>query len=206
MWNSTTGPTSNTLDVSQADTYAAFFTDGYCETFDTIVISVQLLPVITWIGQESYCKGNSVILANPNSNATDFLWSTGETSEQITVSEGNYYSLTVSNFCGTAFQDILLNFEECDAYAFIPNAFTPDQDGLNEAWQPILVNAIGYEISIYNRWGDLVFYSTDPEENWMGEHRNGQFFNQDGLYTYHLKLKSPDQTIKEYYGYFNLLR
>lgn len=205
-WNGTMGATTSTFDVTIEEQYTAFFTDGFCQAYDTINVSVQPLPIITWQGEETYCNGSAVILANPNSNATDFLWSTGETSEQITVSEGNYYSLTVSNFCGTAFQDILLNFEDCDAYAFIPNAFTPDQDGLNEAWQPILINAIEYEVFIYNRWGDNVFHSKDPNENWLGETHNGEYYNQDGVYSYRLILKSPDATIKEYFGYFHLLR
>lgn len=206
LWNGAINGNNNTFEVTQADQYTAYFTDGTCHAYDTINVAVQLLPIITWQGEETYCNGNSVILANPNSNATDFLWSTGETTEQITVREGNYYSLTVSNFCGSAFQDILLNFEDCDAYAFIPNAFTPDQDGLNEAWQPILVNAIGYEVFIYNRWGDQIFHSIDPNENWLGETHNGEYYNQDGTYSYRLILKSPDSTIKEYFGYFHLLR
>jgi gliding motility-associated-like protein len=206
LWNGLTNGFSNTFEVTQPDVYTAYFTDGTCQSFDTIQVDMQLLPIITWQGEETYCNGNSVILANPNSNATEFLWSTGETTEQITVSEGNYYSLTVSNFCGSASQDILLNFEDCDAYAFIPNAFTPDQDGLNEAWQPILVNAIGYEVFIYNRWGDPIFHSIDPHENWLGETHNGEYYNQDGIYSYRLILKSPDATIKEYFGYFHLLR
>jgi gliding motility-associated-like protein len=206
IWNGTMGIPNNTLDVTQPGLYTAFFNDGYCQAFDTINISMQLLPLITWTGEESYCKGTSIIMANPNSNATEFLWSTGETTEQITITDGNYYWLLASNSCGTAYQDIFINFEECDAYAFIPNAFTPDQDGLNEAWQPILINAIDYEMFIYNRWGDEIFHSKDPNENWMGETHNGAYYSQDGLYTYRIILKSPDSSIREFFGNFHLLR
>jgi gliding motility-associated-like protein len=205
-WNGVMGLTSNTYEAIQPNLYTAYFTDGYCIDFDTIQISVQPLPVINWQEDQTYCEGTPVVMANPNSNATDFYWSTGAITEEITIVESGYYTLTVSNFCGSAFEDILIDFVECSAFAYIPNAFTPDQDGVNEAWQPIIGNAIEYEMFIFNRWGDQVFHSKDPNENWMGETHNGLYYSPDGLYTYRLILKSPDASIKEYFGNFHLLR
>jgi gliding motility-associated-like protein len=60
---------------------------------------------------------------------------------------------------------------ECAVY--IPNAFSPDGDGRNDLFRVKVYNVISdFRMSVYNRWGQLVFVSTDPANGWNGE-RNG---------------------------------
>ena len=59
---------------------------------------------------------------------------------------------------------------------------------------------------IYNRWGDIIYHSTDPNENWLGEAHEGQHYVQDGVYGYRLILESPQREKKEYSGYLRMLR
>ncbi len=54
-------------------------------------------------------------------------------------------------------------------YLHIPNAFTPDQNGINEVWKPTLRGVKSYRLRIFNRWGQLVFKSDNPNEGWTGE-------------------------------------
>jgi gliding motility-associated-like protein len=54
-------------------------------------------------------------------------------------------------------------------YLHIPTAFTPDQNGLNEVWKPSLRGIKNYRLRIYNRWGQLVFKTDNPQEGWNGE-------------------------------------
>ena len=160
-----TGEFGPSVNCSTVGTLTATYDDGYCYSQDAMEITMTYLPFIDWGDSTTYCQGQAVILGTIGSHATSFNWSTGETSEMITVTEPGYYSLTAANSCGSAFRDVVLDFESCEAYAFIPNAFTPDQDGINEAWVPVLYNAKSYEVYIYNRWGDLIFHSKDPNEN-----------------------------------------
>jgi gliding motility-associated-like protein len=53
---------------------------------------------------------------------------------------------------------------------FFPSAFTPDGDGKNDEFGPLgsLLSLSNYQLSIYNRWGERVFYSTNPFEKWNG--------------------------------------
>jgi gliding motility-associated-like protein len=203
-WN--TGEFGPSVNCSTVGTLIATYDDGYCYSQDAMEITMTYLPFIDWGDSTTYCMGQSVMLGTIGSHATSFTWSTGETSEFISINEAGYYSLTASNSCGSAFQDVVLDFETCEAYAFIPNAFTPDQDGVNEAWVPVLYNAKSYEVFIYNRWGDMIFHSTNPNENWLGETHKGEYYNQDGVYHYRMILESPNREKKEYYGVFHLLR
>ncbi len=201
--NGDVGPTTLANEVGLL---TATYDDGTCFSQDQMTITMTFLPNIEWTDNTTYCEGTTVTLGAPGSHATSFYWNTGETSETIVVSESGYYSLTASNSCATVNRDIVLDFETCDAYAFIPNTFTPDKDGINEVWQPIIYNAKSYEVFIYNRWGDIIYHSTDPEENWLGEAHEGQHYVQDGVYAYRLILESPQREKKEYFGYFRMLR
>jgi gliding motility-associated-like protein len=201
--NGDIGPTTMANEVG---ILTATYTDGPCTSQDQMTITMTFLPDIEWTDNTTYCEGTTVTLGAPGSHATSFYWSTGETSETIVVSESGYYSLTASNNCATVNRDIVLDFESCEAYAFIPNTFTPDKDGINEVWQPVIYNAKSYEVYIYNRWGDVIYHSTDPNENWLGEAHEGQHYVQDGVYGYRLILESPQREKKEYFGYFRMLR
>ena len=66
----------------------------------------------------------------------------------------------------------------------VPNAFTPNDDGLNDIWLPVISNNgdAFYELLIYSRWGELIFRSNDPNVGWNGKH-NGKTAAA-GVYTY----------------------
>jgi gliding motility-associated-like protein len=74
---------------------------------------------------------------------------------------------------------------------FAPNAFSPDGDGDNDVWVPVIrgfTNNV-YELLVFNRWGDVVFRTQDPREAWTGEHRDGAYFGQNEVYNWRLKLR-----------------
>ncbi len=69
-----------------------------------------------------------------------------------------------------------------------PSAFTPNGDGRNDDWHPIMYgNQIFYELSIYNRWGERLFHSFRPNEGWDGTLRNQP--QGTGAYFYVLRAK-----------------
>jgi gliding motility-associated-like protein len=67
---------------------------------------------------------------------------------------------------------------------FLPNSFTPDYDGINDAWLPSAIGVAEYNVRIYDRWGELIFESNDVSEPWMGNRKGSQYFVQDGIYNY----------------------
>jgi len=72
--------------------------------------------------------------------------------------------------------------------AFIPNVFTPNGDGINEGFGPkgIEFNR-EYKFTIYNRWGEIVFYTEDPNETWDGQYQNKPC--PIGVYIYRIDLR-----------------
>lgn len=73
--------------------------------------------------------------------------------------------------------------DNCPFYA-LPNAFTPNMDGSNDVFQPFPYKFIErVEMKIFNRWGELVFETTDPDINWNGQNSGGNDLSQ-GVYHY----------------------
>jgi gliding motility-associated-like protein len=55
---------------------------------------------------------------------------------------------------------------------FAPNAFTPNGDGLNEIFYVYNRNLASFELWIFDRWGEVIFHTTDPSQGWDGRHKN----------------------------------
>jgi len=84
---------------------------------------------------------------------------------------------------------------------FIPKAFTPNSDGVNDGFRPIVSghDPKSYEFTIFNRWGELLFSSTKNDEEWDGI-VNGRVVQQD-MYVWHLKVRPSLSGVgKEFYG------
>lgn len=114
----------------------------------------------------------------------DYLWSTGEQTPQIVVSAPGTYRVTASvDGCDATAQ---ITIAPCELIIYLPNAITPSlSDGLNDAfclpdaYKPLLNE---FEISIFNRWGEMVYYSTDKDFRWKGEVKGKIFYNN--VYNY----------------------
>ncbi|MBL7922843.1 MAG: gliding motility-associated C-terminal domain-containing protein [Bacteroidia bacterium] len=88
---------------------------------------------------------------------------------------------------------------------FIPNAFTPNNDAVNNGWGPSFAFVQTVEVSVFNRWGQRVYFSRNPEERW-----DGRFNNTDcpqGVYLFRVRFSGFDKKdILEKSGTVSLIR
>jgi gliding motility-associated-like protein len=123
--------------------------------------------------------------------------------------ENQYYIILTAiseNGCiDTTFQ--LIELTE-DVTIYVPNSFTPDKDDLNDSWKPVITSGIerdSYELSIYNRWGELFFTTKDYTQGWDGTFRGNPV--QNGTYSYQIIYSKTGQTKKNtIVGHINLIR
>lgn len=102
----------------------------------------------------------------------------------------------------------LIEFEP-ELLVYVPNAFTPDDDNLNEIFIPVLTGASlnHYRFTIINRWGEVVFDSTDPAEGWRGNSRGGDHYVQSGAYVWLLEVGTTENRIRERFnGHVTVVR
>jgi gliding motility-associated-like protein len=90
---------------------------------------------------------------------------------------------------------------------YIPNAFTPNNDGINDEFKPIISDVSPIELRIYNRWGKELFKTNDPNKGWDGNYDGKKAMG--GTYVYKLKYELLDQPSNKAHierGTFILLR
>lgn len=92
-------------------------------------------------------------------------------------------------------------------YAFFaPNSFTPNNDGSNELFKPIVIGARTYELEVLDRWGKVIFLTNDPAEGWDGTNRVTGDPVQNGTYLYKARVKTFLDEYKDYTGNLYLIR
>lgn len=185
------GSQATSFETSQEGLVTAQVTNGPCLTTDQVMVELLPLPIADLGPDRSLCLGQDIQLDASHPFNADYLWADGRTTSGLadpTVIPGTFlYSVQVSNACGLAVDEVVVTVADCEPAFFIPNAFTPDDDGINDAWRPVVRNVLEYEILVFNRWGDVVFSSVNPDEYWIGNMRDGEHFVPKGVYFYRLK-------------------
>ncbi len=104
-----------------------------------------------------------------------YAWSTGENTPGITVPEPGTYALTVSDgHCLNVQGAVSFLPDTCGTDLSMPNVFTPNGDGINDGFGPILVNPpLWFAMEIRNRWGQVVFSTQSANNRWNGRVEGG---------------------------------
>jgi gliding motility-associated-like protein len=113
------------------------------------------------------------------SGGSSALWSPGNSlsctaclSTEATPADTTTYFVTVTDANGCSATDSVTVFVIPPDEVFIPNAFTPNGDGLNDELLPVLSgNTATKSLSVFNRWGQQVFFTTSPGTGWDGSYQ-----------------------------------
>lgn len=149
--------------------------------------------------------GSSQVTVSGGSVPFTYTWSPsgGNTANATNLSSGTYTVFVKdANGCiATEKIDVIKNPTD-NLELKLPNVFTPNKDGVNDELDFYLINNCGtYELTIYNRWGLKLFYTSDLKtKNWDGKNLSGEDAT-DGLYFYILEGES-----KKYNGTITLFR
>jgi gliding motility-associated-like protein len=189
LWS--TGSTDSTITVTQPGTYWVHTTiNQRFVAGDTIV--VDFFPAnyqFNLPDTVTFCEGDQAVIQSavlpPNYAAlTAYLWNTGSTLTGIAVRNPGLYWLNAQTPCYTLTDSTWVLQDFCESYLWVPNAFTPDGDGLNDFFEfqgaPAPVT-----LHIFDRWGKRVFYSDNynPETSgWDGTYQGEPL--PGGVYTY----------------------
>lgn len=128
--------------------------------------------------------------------------------EHFYTDTGNYWVTMVfvdDNGC-EALDSVMVRVEP-EVRFWVPNAFTPNGDRINEVWGPQAYGFSEYEIWVYDRWGKLMFHSEDPFEKWNGTSMNkGNHEPVLGVYAYRILARSVKNTVIKEFGHVTILK
>jgi gliding motility-associated-like protein len=196
-----TGEMAASVQLTTPGTYNVLLTNGPCAVTDNFTVYMTLLPVVNLGEDTSICEWSPLILSAEADQHVQYVWSTGDTTASITVNTANYYDVTAFNSCGKASDMIWVDTYLCDWNLFIPNAFTPNEDFKNEGWKVEGYNITNFKLHIYNRFGDVVFYSDDISQAWKPSIGIG-----DDIYNYRIEALTFDNEWIARTGHIYLLR
>lgn len=204
VWS--TGFTGGSLNITSSGTYSVSVANGPCLVSDEITITILPAPIANLKAEYTYCKGQQRTLSAYNPVNEGYMWSTGADSASIVVKEPGSYSVTTYNVCGTAESSTIVVEEDCTYSIYVPSSFTPNNDGFNDYWKPVVYNLVEYEVSIFNRWGERIWFTTDTEAAWTGEVKEGDYYTPDGLYFFVVRFKTDRQEAGEERGSIFVIR
>lgn len=196
---------------------------------DTLTYPINIVECIdTCTGSiikigDTCIQTNHLFAINANSPIVNVIWNFGDPSSGAnnisnlnnpvhTFSAlGSYLVTAIVNFtCGTDTLYITVNTINCDSAdkdcrLFIPNAFTPNLDNINQQFFSLKdCQPEQYELRIFNRWGKLIFKTSNHNEKWDGKMKGVEC--SEGVYAYSLIYKFPRQQYKNMRGTITLLR
>lgn len=170
LWSN--GTTANSITVNSAGVYWLELEKNGCTLRDSVTLTKILPPAID-LGPDDIVCANKPVKLNAGINNASYLWSTGETRKEISVNRPGKYVVTVTpdlNGC-VASDSINLAWGDCEL--LLPTAFSPNGDDVNELFglaSGIMVRS--FSMKIYNRYGQLIFHTSDQSKKWDGKFKN----------------------------------
>jgi gliding motility-associated-like protein len=166
LWSD--GSSGPTLLAELPGTYHVRVSLGASSSSDTIILSGGTPPVLDLPEHIGLCPGGSIEL-NVHCAGAKVLWMDGETMPVRTVKEAGTYSVTVTNACGSRSATVEVLPDHCPCVPFLPNAFTPNGDGINDVVGPAFQCGSGtVSWAVFDRWGSLVFQAPGLNARWDG--------------------------------------
>jgi gliding motility-associated-like protein len=217
LWS--TGSTDSSIVVTAPGTYWVQTTiNSRFVAGDTIV--VDFFPAnytLSLPDTVTFCEGDkatiqAATLPPQYAMLTAYLWNTGSTLTGIQVRNPGLYWLTAQTPCSNLADSTWAIQDFCESYLWVPNAFTPDGDGINEffefqgAPQPVTLH-------IFDRWGKRVFFSDNYQNNWDGSYQGQPL--PAGVYTYLIEYlyinpngqqQNPDGSKRQVRGTVTIMR
>jgi len=160
----------------------------------------------------------SIQFTNESTNASGFYWEFddyGISFEENPVFNFDFETETLLTVCLEATTSFGCSDDTClriiiadDLLFYVPNAFTPDDGTVNSDFVPVFTagfDPYAYQLSIYNRWGEVVFISNNPAMGWDGQY--GELIAQQAVYVWKIRyVETYEGETKEITGHVTLLR
>lgn len=215
-WSFGNSTTAQTVIFPIFTGYYFSYVDDNCYSTVTDSIFIEVLPVPTsdffWNPLNPTIFDMRVNFTDASLGAINWQWNLGDTTSsseqnpQHTYTSSGIYDVSLITTNDLGCTDTLIKQLEIEDIitAYVPNSFTPNGDGKNDSFGLIGFSTGGYEMSIFNRWGQLVFNSTGANDTWNGKSESGVVAPQ-GVYSYLIRINN-DTSKKPIVGTFTLIR
>ena len=162
-----------------------------CATFPAYA-TVEVIPTpFPYLGEDTiFCSENELITLDPGLYSS-YLWQDNSNRSTYPVQEEGKYWVEVTNDIGCIGSDTISLVEICPTRIYVPNAFSPNFDGTNDYFEIFGFHIISMKLTVYNRWGGVVFETTDPGGRWDGTVKGEP--SENGVYVWQLQVEGYEE-------------
>lgn len=197
QWN--TGNSNPIITVDSSGVYIVEIEINDQILRDTVVVKV--VPDSMTLGPDtSLCQEDQLIL-HLDSSFKHIEWNTFDTANILQITEPGSYHVSATNKCGSFEAGINVEFNDCNCRHYIPNAFSPNGDNINDMFVVNLncefAKIEELDVQIFNRWGEHIFKSSSDNKEWNGHDLNGSIC-PSGVYAYvvNIKILKPNGNVE----------
>lgn len=190
-----------------------------CDSVLLLQVNISPIPTIEFdADQTSLTTDNTEVNFNNNStNWDDFIWDFGDgTSDNSTFSPTHFFpnqageyvvtfTATLGN-CSSSNTLLIIVLENIEFDYTLPNVFTPNNDGSNDFFSNAVSNVSSMELQILNRWGNLIFQTTDENQVWDGNDQQSGLPCPEGIYFYKLTITDKASENHVFQSFLHLVR
>lgn len=135
-------------------------------------VIVDQVPVVD-LGKDSLlCIGDSLALSAAFPGAS-YSWQDGSTADNFTIHVPGIYWVNVYNTCFSTADSLNADYTDCSACVHYPTGFTPDGNQQNDLFRPVITCPVSdYNMKIFNRWGQLIYETSNVNDAWNGNYMN----------------------------------
>jgi gliding motility-associated-like protein len=150
--------------------YITYKTPKGCDSVKYYRLNTDKNPSKLMLGNDTCMTDQRPMLLNATEGYDEYNWmGTVSTSSSLSISRPGKYWVKVSNICGNK-TDTIEVYGQCDFPVYIPSAFTPNGDNLNDYFGiPKMNKNRLIDLKIYNRWGQVVFQTNTANKQWDGK-------------------------------------
>ena len=157
-------------------------------------VYVAQKPLID-LGEDSVLCYGEVLFKDVFFPGAEYRWQDGSIYHDYAIREPGLYTVDAYNSCFHTLDSIHVSFDDCGSCLHVPNAFTPNNDGLNDLFLPAInCEFTAYDFKVFNRWGEVVFFTSDPNTGWNGQ--NGNKPAEMGTYVWTISYAGTEHGLK----------
>jgi gliding motility-associated-like protein len=165
------------IEVTETGAYSSVIQSEFCK--DTFVVNVAKIDtpdavIIDLYGDGVYCfdlESTALRIGSEEPNISYDWIDFGRVEEVEIIAAGEYHVTASNDFCTSNYTQSIQ--EHCAGRLFIPNSFTPNNDGINDVFKPVSNGHVDdFDFRVYDRWGTLIFQTNNLDEGWDGRLRN----------------------------------
>lgn len=199
----------NGNNINQSGKYIdSFKTTLGCDSIITtnLIVKDTLPPV--FIGDDTtICENEKLLIELNYPNYANYIWQDSSNLSSYTIVKEGIYYVKVYDGCTSTEDSVDIKTKNCTCYFYVPTAFSPNNDGVNEVFLPFnrCEYFTGYSLTVFNRWSELVFKTNDVNIGWNGFYKDeAQPVDSYVFYLEYFDVLKNEKTLKK--GTVNLIR